>query len=106
MPDSLEKNPYDCIVVGSGAAGGWAAMELTSQGLNVLVLEAGPLLDPSKDFMAHQWPYQSKHRGRLPLREQQFYPYTTDEYTSHIFVDNRLHPYVTPPPASLRLGSR
>ena len=71
-------------------------MELTSQGLIVLVLEAGPLLDPSKDFMSHQWPYQSKHRGRLPPREQQFYPYTTDEYTSHIFVDNRLHPYVTP----------
>src|SRR5215510_14633978 len=90
-----DRNRYDCIIVGSGAAGGWAAMELTAQGLNVIVLEAGPLLDPARDFMSHKWPYESKHRGRLTLSEKQAYPYTTDEYTRHIFVDNQLHPYGT-----------
>ena len=34
-------NSYDAIVVGSGACGGWAAMELTQAGMQVLMLEAG-----------------------------------------------------------------
>jgi len=33
--------PYDAIVVGSGATGGWAAKELTEAGLSVALLEAG-----------------------------------------------------------------
>src|ERR1039458_2845964 len=33
---------YDALVVGSGASGGWVAKILTAQGLEVLVLEAGP----------------------------------------------------------------
>jgi choline dehydrogenase-like flavoprotein len=86
---------YDCIVVGSGAAGGWAAQELTAQGLNVLVLEAGPQVDPAKDFRSHQWPYESKFRGLLPPREQEFFPDVADEYTRHFFVDQREHPYST-----------
>jgi choline dehydrogenase-like flavoprotein len=90
------KTIYDCIVVGSGAAGGWAAQELTTQGLKVLVVEAGPPIEPGKDFMSHKWPYESKYRGSLSLREQDYYPYTTSEYTKHIFVDHREHPYTTP----------
>jgi choline dehydrogenase-like flavoprotein len=71
---------YDCIVVGSGAAGGWAAQELTAQGLNVLVLEAGPNVDPAKDFRSHQWPYESKYRGRVGPREDEFFPSVASEY--------------------------
>ena len=32
---------YDAIVVGSGACGGWASMELAQAGMRVLMLEAG-----------------------------------------------------------------
>ncbi|MDX1482718.1 MAG: NAD(P)-binding protein, partial [Woeseiaceae bacterium] len=32
---------YDAIVVGSGISGGWAAKELTENGLDVLLLERG-----------------------------------------------------------------
>ena len=96
MNKNSVKTLYDCIVVGSGAAGGWAAQELTAQGLNVLVLEAGPPIDPSKDFMSHKWPYESKYRGRLAPREQDFLPSVADEYTKNFFVDRREHPYITP----------
>ena len=38
---STHVGEFDAIVVGSGATGGWAAMDLTSAGLSTLVLEAG-----------------------------------------------------------------
>ena len=59
---------YDAIVVGSGATGGWAAKELTENGMRVLVLEAGRKLDPEKDFTEHAWPYDVKYRGTLGSR--------------------------------------
>jgi len=49
--------------VGSGAAGGMAAKILTEGGLSVALLEAGPNLDPQKDFKMLAWPYDSPHRG-------------------------------------------
>ncbi|MSO24215.1 MAG: hypothetical protein EXQ58_13440 [Acidobacteria bacterium] len=62
----------------------------------MLVLEAGPPVDPAKDFRSHQWPYESKYRGRLAPREHEFLPSVASEYTRHFFVDRREHPYVTP----------
>ena len=41
---------YDAIVVGSGAAGGMAAHVLTSQGLKVLLLEAGKKVDIQREL--------------------------------------------------------
>ena len=38
--------PWDVIVIGSGATGGWAAHELGRRHLKVLVLEAGRDYDP------------------------------------------------------------
>jgi choline dehydrogenase-like flavoprotein len=54
---------YDVCIVGSGAAGGMAAKVLTEGGLEVVMLEAGPTLDPNKDFKEHVWPYDLAHRG-------------------------------------------
>ena len=36
---------YDVLIIGSGASGGMAAYTLTQQGLNCLMLDAGPLVD-------------------------------------------------------------
>jgi choline dehydrogenase-like flavoprotein len=54
---------YDVCIVGSGAAGGTAAKVLTEGGLNVVLLEAGPPLNPEKDYKEHVWPYELPHRG-------------------------------------------
>jgi choline dehydrogenase-like flavoprotein len=37
---STPAEPFDAIVVGSGATGGWAAKQLTEAGWRVAVLEA------------------------------------------------------------------
>jgi choline dehydrogenase-like flavoprotein len=54
---------YDVCIIGSGAAGGTAAKVLTEGGLNVVMLEAGPALNPEKDYKEHVWPYELPHRG-------------------------------------------
>ncbi len=94
------KKTYDAIVVGSGAAGGMAAKELTEGGLHVLLLEAGPQLDPVKDFLTHRWPYEMPFRGfDKPGDREKFYPHQiyTDEYTRLLYIEDPQHPYTTPP---------
>jgi choline dehydrogenase-like flavoprotein len=54
---------YDVCIIGSGAAGGAAAKVLTEGGVSVVMLEAGPPLNPAKDFKEHLWPYDLPHRG-------------------------------------------
>jgi choline dehydrogenase-like flavoprotein len=54
---------YDVCIIGSGAGGGMAAKILTEGGLNCALLEAGPPLNPEKDFKMLVWPYEVPHRG-------------------------------------------
>src|ERR1017187_7683290 len=54
---------FDVVVIGSGAGGGTMVQVLTQLGVNVALLEAGPMLNPAKDFKEHMWPYQVPHRG-------------------------------------------
>jgi choline dehydrogenase-like flavoprotein len=85
---------YDAIVVGSGACGGWAAMELTRAGLKVLMLEAGSRIEPAKDFH-HTFLYQMEYRGRGKpglLRR-----YSGSERNYRIMLDNEENPYTTAP---------
>ena len=57
---------FDVIVVGSGASGGMAAFQLATAGLKVLMLEAGRLVDPDREYRTMEWPYENARRGRLP----------------------------------------
>jgi choline dehydrogenase-like flavoprotein len=54
---------YDVCVIGSGAGGGMAAKILTEGGLSVALLEAGPPVNPAKDYKMFLWPYDLPHRG-------------------------------------------
>jgi choline dehydrogenase-like flavoprotein len=54
---------YDVVVIGSGAGGGTVVQVLTEKGINVALLEAGPMLNPGRDYKEHMWPYQVPHRG-------------------------------------------
>jgi len=90
---------FDAIVVGSGAAGGWAAKELTESGLTVLLLEAGRLVSPEADF-----PLPAPDDDRLLPRVvggftgqaiQMRCP-AFNERSRRFFVNDRDNPYSTP----------
>ena len=58
-------NTYDAIVVGSGISGGWAAKELTEQGLKVLMLERGRNVEHITGYTnALKEPWNLPHRGK------------------------------------------
>ncbi|NHN84370.1 FAD-binding protein [Acetobacter musti] len=92
---------YDAIVIGSGAAGGFAAKELTGQGLSVLVLEAGRPVgqnDPAsrrkpagKD--AHLLP---RIAATLTGQHRQSRVAFFNSQLRHLFVNDWTHGYTTP----------
>ena len=53
----MQRKQYDALVIGSGAAGSFAAYELTRRGLEVLLLEAGPNISEA-DFPTPEKPRQ------------------------------------------------
>ncbi len=96
----MAANPrFDVIVVGSGAAGCWAAKELTEQGLGVLLLEAGRAIRAEVDYPLPALPERRvatrlKHgftRQTMQMRCGMF-----SARTRHFFVDDRENPYTTP----------
>jgi choline dehydrogenase-like flavoprotein len=92
--------PFDAIVVGSGACGGWAALELSKAGMKVLLLEAGSHVD-QKDFH-HTFLYQMDYRGQGKpglLRR-----YSGSERNYRIMLDNEENPYTTAPDTVYRWG--
>jgi len=109
---------YDAVVVGSGAAGGMAAHVLTSQGMQVLLLEAGKKIPIEQELRSMEWPYDHPRRGEFPpgdhaLRYNEYTvrqpPYAKgsafkhvfsyvggwggSDYVKNILVDEKDHPY-------------
>ncbi|MBA3439800.1 MAG: GMC family oxidoreductase [Pyrinomonadaceae bacterium] len=91
---------YDALIIGSGASGGMAAKELTERGMEVLVLEAGPPVNPARDFAMHSWPYDVMYRGFGPpgwKNQEQWMQDTASHYSRHFYVKDTEHPYTTEP---------
>src|SRR5262245_9818519 len=92
MPQTI----YDCIIVGSGAAGGIAAHKLCAAGLNTLMLEAGRSVDYlGKENYKHKMPWDFRHRGFLSPEERKRYSHVANAYNKHVLVDETANPYTT-----------
>jgi len=79
---------YDVAVVGSGAGGGIAAWVLVNLGLDVILLEAGRMLDPGTDFLTHTWPWELPFRGHGKPGEYEGL-WKINEYTAHLYTNPR-----------------
>jgi choline dehydrogenase-like flavoprotein len=75
---------HDVVVIGSGAAGGMAAWNLTRQGVNVLLLDAGQKFNRST-FWTHVKPWQRNDKYDAGQRPPNFY------------LDTKEQPYLTDP---------
>ena len=63
---------HPVIVIGSGASGGMAAWNLTRQGIDVLLLDAGDKFDRAK-FWTHVQPWEAQERAARGERPPQFF---------------------------------
>lgn len=93
---------FDALVIGSGAAGSFAAKELTQRGLEVLLLEAGPNITKD-DFQVPEHHEQKginvKARALAALKGQYIQArigFFSDR-VGHLFVNDWKNPYSTPP---------
>ena len=91
---------FDVIVIGSGMTGGWAAKELTEQGINVLLLERGRMVEHGKDYpTAHLDTWDLPFRGKptqTDLKQQYKQarsPFIINQAIKHWFVNDLENPY-------------
>jgi len=93
---------YDVCVIGSGAAGGAAAKVLTEGGMDVVMLEAGPMIHPQTDYKEMMWPYELAHRG-AGIGGAGFTDFSQDEFLApNGFWSRRGEPYTTAPGSEFR----
>ncbi len=97
----MHSKRFDVLVIGSGAAGSLAVKELTERGLEVLLLEAGP--NVTEDDFKKLPSAKPKGiglllriRATLPGQHVQARASFFEEHMSHLFVNDREHPYTTP----------
>ena len=75
----MAAEPYDVIIVGSGAGGGMSAYHLTRSGLKVLLLEAGRNYDPTTETPMFNTNAEAPLRGvGTPDKPFGFYDATVD----------------------------
>jgi choline dehydrogenase-like flavoprotein len=95
----MADNYFDAIVIGSGISGGWAAKELTENGLKVLMLERGQNIEHIKDYVnANKEPWEFPHRGRPTQQMIKDHPvlkrdYVLNEFNVDWWVNELESPY-------------
>jgi choline dehydrogenase-like flavoprotein len=91
--------PFDVLVIGSGASGGWVAKRLTEAGVRIALLEAGRP-HTKEDYREHTPVFQMKYRDRAPdlirrTRPVQKDCYACTESNLDWFVNDLEEPYTT-----------
>ena len=82
---------YDVLIIGSGASGGTVAYTLAKKGISCLMLDAGPVLNYTRD-RAFKKVYELPYRGfGTPGR----FPHVTQasEFNENLWADEKLNPY-------------
>jgi choline dehydrogenase-like flavoprotein len=81
----VQKSPetHDVVIIGSGAAGGMAAWNLTRKGVNVLVLDAGTKFNRNT-FWSHVKPWEWRQRIARGQRPPGFYLNREEQPYSHL----------------------
>ena len=107
---------YDAIVIGSGISGGWAAKELTEQGLKVLMLERGRNYEHIKDYTtANKEIWELDHRGNTTQEQRESYPvihrgWAASEVVMDCWANEKDSPYIEKKPftwwRSYQMGGR
>jgi choline dehydrogenase-like flavoprotein len=98
MTERADSQRFEAIIVGAGAAGSWAAKELTEAGLRVLLLDAGRNIDPAIDFpepVPAANPILSRVGATLSGQHIQARSISFGASTQHFYVNDRECRYVT-----------
>jgi choline dehydrogenase-like flavoprotein len=87
----MATQPYDVLIIGSGASGGMTAHTLTAKGIKCLMLDAGPPIDYDHDRVprkVYDLPYRGFGQpGRFPHVTQ------ADEFNANVWADEKQNPY-------------
>jgi choline dehydrogenase-like flavoprotein len=71
---NLSRPPvFDVCIIGSGAAGGFMAKELTAAGARTILLEGGRRI-AVEEMNSHSWPYELPRRGFGFRHQAEMYP--------------------------------
>jgi choline dehydrogenase-like flavoprotein len=76
-------------------------MALAKNGFKVVLLEAGPHIDPLEEFR-HRWPYELDFRGAGKPGFLRKYFRGATEYNYRLMIDDRDNPYTTAPDKPFR----
>jgi choline dehydrogenase-like flavoprotein len=108
----MNEQIFDALVIGSGMTGGWAAKELTEQGLKTLMIESGRKVDHITDYpTTNMYPWEFEHRGAVPYAVREQYPsvnthYIFGESTLHFLKKDAEQPYIQERPFSWVRGDQ
>lgn len=98
LGNARAQNTYDAIVVGSGISGGWAAKELTENGLKVLLLERGKPLEHPDYPTAMKDPWEVGYGSSLTQQDKVRSPIQSRHYSyradnKEFYINDLENPY-------------
>ncbi len=95
----MQSSPFDVIVVGSGASGGWAAKRLSEAGVKVAIVDCGRVQTDAA-FSEHKHRFDLKYRDQASEMIRRTRPVQKDcyacmEYNYDWFANDLDEPYTT-----------